>query len=81
MCLALLRTLAVLIEAGKKSLRLFHGTGLEEWEVIEAILDSGASVTAIPPHMAGGYAIQESAASRAGVQYEVATGDEIPNLI
>ena len=30
--------------------------------------------------MAGAYEIQESATSRAGVQYEVANGDEIPNL-
>ena len=30
--------------------------------------------------MAGGYAIQESAASRAGVQYKVANGYEIHNL-
>ena len=34
----------------------------------------------IPPHVASGYAIQDSAASRAGVQHEVAKGDEIPNL-
>ena len=34
----------------------------------------------IPPHVADGYAIHESAASRAGVQYEIANGDEIPNL-
>ena len=31
--------------------------------------------------MAGGYEVQESAASRAVVQYEVANGDEIPNLV
>ena len=70
----------MLIERGKQSLRLLHSTGWEEWEVIEAILDSGASVVVIPPHMAGGYAIHESAASRAGVQSEVANCDEIPNL-
>ena len=40
----------------------------------EAILDSGASVTVIPPHVANGYAVQESAASKAGVQYELASG-------
>ena len=49
-------------------------------EVIEAILDSGAGVTVIPAHMAGDNEVQESAASRAGMQYEVANGDEIPNL-
>ena len=49
----------MLIERGKQSLRLLHSTGWEEWEVIEAILDCGASVTFIPLHMVGGYAIQE----------------------
>ena len=48
--------------------------------MIEAVLDSGASVTVTPPHVAGGCAIDESAASRAGVQFEIANGDEIPNL-
>ena len=39
-----------------------------------------ASVTVILPHVAGGYPAQERAASKAGVQYEVGNGDEIPNL-
>ena len=34
----------------------------------------------IPPHVASGYAIQDSAASRGVVQYEVSDGDEIPSL-
>ena len=45
---------------------------------MEAIID--ASVTVVPLHMAGSYDIQESAASRACVQYEVANCDEIQNL-
>ena len=48
--------------------------------MIDAILESGASVAVIPPHVASGYGIYESAASKAGVQYEAANGDEIPNL-
>ena len=68
-----------LTEKSKQSLRPLHGSN-NEWEVIGAILDSGASVTVIPPHVAGCFEIKESAASRAGVQYEVANGDEIPNF-
>ena len=57
-----------------------HNSGWDDWGVLEAIFDAGASVTVIPPHVASGYAVQESAASNAGVQYKVADGDEIPNL-
>ena len=72
--------LSVLIGKGKQSRSTFHSSSGEEWKAIDAILDSGASVTVIRPHMAGGYEVRESAASRAGVHYEVANGDEIPNL-
>ena len=68
------------VEKGKQALQPLHSSGWEQWEVIETILVSGASVSVIPPRMAAGYLAQESAASRAGVQYEVARGDEIPNL-
>ena len=51
-----------------------------EWEYIETILDSGATVTVIPPHVGQSYEVVPSAASRAGVKYEVANGEEIPNL-
>ena len=51
-----------------------------EWEYIETILDSGATVTVIPPHVGRSYDVVPSAASRAGVKYEVANGEEIPNL-
>ena len=74
------RMLSAFTEKPKQSLRPLHSSGGDEWEVIDAILDSGASVTVIPPHVAAGHPVQESAASRAGVQYEVANGDEIPNL-
>ena len=52
----------------------------DEWEYVEAILDSGASVTVIPPHIGPEYETMPSEASRAGVVYEIANGDEIPNL-
>ena len=57
-----------------------HNSSCAEWEVMGAVVEFGASVIVIPPRVAGGYAIRESAASRAGVQYEIANGDEIPNL-
>ena len=34
----------------------------------------------IPPHVGRGYEIQPGEASKAGVRYEVANGEEIPNL-
>ena len=47
---------------------------------MEFILDSGATATVIPPNVGKAYAIQPGDASRAGVTYEVANGEEIPNL-
>ena len=34
----------------------------------------------IPPHVGKAYNLQPSDASKAGVKYEIANGDEIPNL-
>ena len=70
--------LAVLIEKRVQSLKPL--TQSEDWETIDVILDSGATVTVFPPHVGRGYDIQPSEASKAGVRYEVANGDEIPNL-
>ena len=70
---------STLIEKSKQSLRQLYSSNWNEGEIVEAILDSGANVTVTPHHVAGGYEIQESAASRAGVHYAVANGDEIPN--
>ena len=44
------------------------------------IVDSGASVTAIPTTAGKLYELQESPASRAGVEYQAANGVGIPNL-
>ena len=52
----------------------------EGWEVLEAIVDSGATVPVIPGSVGKGYEILEGAASRAGVSYEVANGEFLPNL-
>ena len=43
-------------------------------------MDSGATVTVIPPSTGKLYQLQEGAASKAGVEYAVANGDCIPNL-
>ena len=51
-----------------------------EWVYVEAVLDSGATVIVIPAQVGQGYEITPSAASRAGVVYEIANGEEILNL-
>ena len=51
-----------------------------DWEYVEFIFDSGATTTVIPAHVGRAYEVQPSEASKAGVMYEIANGDEIPNL-
>ena len=63
-----------------QSLRPLAAANEGGWIYLEAILDSGATVTVIPPHVGKEYEVVPSAASKAGVKYEVANGDEIPNL-
>ena len=50
------------------------------WERLRSVMDSGASITVVPPSVGKLYATEASPASRAGVQYQVANGDELPNL-
>ena len=50
------------------------------WERLRSVMDSGASITVVPPSVGKLYETEESPASRAGVQYQVANGDELPNL-
>ena len=50
------------------------------WERIRMIMDSGATVTVVPPTVGRLYHVQESPASKAGVEYTVANGDSLPNL-
>ena len=71
-------TLAPLIERRPQTLNPLQENGM--WEYFEAILDSGASVTVVPPSLAKEYEVVEGEASKAGVKYEIANGDEIPNL-
>ena len=72
--------LKVFVEKRPHSLRPLAGANEGEWEHLEAILDSGATVTVIPPHVGKEYEVVPSEASKAGVRYEVANGEEIPNL-
>ena len=51
-----------------------------KWERLECVVDSGATVSVMPAECAKEYAAQPSAASRAGVTYQVANGDELANL-
>jgi hypothetical protein len=44
------------------------------------VIDSGASVPVMPPSIAKLYALEDSEASRRGVEYECANGESIPNL-
>ena len=52
----------------------------EEWIEIEMGVDSGASETVIGPDMISNVELKEGEHKRRGVQYEVATGELIPNL-
>ena len=55
-------------------------SSMPQWEYIEAILDSGATVTVFPPNVGTAHELRQGEAARAGVTYEVANGEEIPNL-
>ena len=45
-----------------------------------SIIDSGASVPLINPNTGRQYEMMESRASKAGVVYQIANGDSLPNL-
>ena len=48
--------------------------------LIDVIADSGACETVMPKGICPNIALRESEVSRAGVEYEVATGKTVPNL-
>ncbi len=50
------------------------------WEVLSAVVDSGSTVPAFSPKVGRGYKVEESAASRQGVEYETAGGGTLPDL-
>ena len=52
----------------------------QEWEEIEMAVDSGATETVVGEDMIKGVETKAGEATRRGVQYEVASGELIPNL-
>ena len=54
--------------------------GVDGWEEVDFVVDSGASETVIGPHMVSSAEAKESHGSRCGVKYEVANGVRIDNL-
>ena len=51
-----------------------------EWQEVEFAVDSGATETVLGEDMLPEVELKEGAASRRGVEYEVANGEKIPNL-
>ena len=51
-----------------------------EWQEVEFAVDSGATETVLSEEMLPEVELKEGAASRRGVEYEVANGEKIPNL-
>ena len=68
-----------LLDSGPSPLQPM-ASGKQRWEVIRSIMDSGATIPVLKPTAGKGYPIEESAASKAGVEYEIANGDTLPNL-
>ncbi len=68
------------VEIRPQALRPTSQKTSADWEYVEAILDSGATVTVFPPSVGTAYELRQGEAAKAGVMYEVANGDEIPNL-
>jgi predicted small secreted protein len=54
--------------------------GATDWEEIDMAVDSGASETVVNEEMITNVETEPGAASKRGVQYEVASGELIPNL-
>ena len=57
-----------------------NAIGQTEWEEIDMAVDSGATETVVSEDMITNVETEAGSASRRGVQYEVASGDLIPNL-
>ncbi len=51
-----------------------------KWERMDAVVDSGSTVPVLNPKTGKAYPVEESAASRAGVEYECANEETVPNL-
>ena len=51
-----------------------------KFEIMSAVVDSGATVPVMSPNTGKAYELLESEASRRGVEYELANEDTLPNL-
>ena len=71
------RCLHPLVERVKPGL---NAVSLTEWVLIDVIADSGACETVMPKNLCANITLRESEASKAGVEYEVASGKAVPNL-
>ena len=57
-----------------------NNVGAAEWIMVEVIADSGACETVMPKTLCPNIRLRESAGSKAGTKYEVASGKSVPNL-
>ena len=64
----------------KKSSTISIVSRPDEWVSITVTVDSGACVTVMPSGICLGIPIVDNDLCRAGVEYEVANGESIPNL-
>jgi hypothetical protein len=68
------------IQTKLEELGMPNEIGVTKWETLESIVDSGATVPVMHPNIGSAYEMRESAASLAGVEYEVANNATIPNM-
>ena len=59
---------------------LGQSAGPEDWVEVEITVDSGACDTVMPTSWCTHISIQQTAESKAGMEYEVANGETIPNV-
>ena len=48
-----------------------------QWERLQGVVDSGATVSGMGPEVEAKHKVKPSEASKAGVSYQVANGDEL----
>jgi hypothetical protein len=66
--------------SSKASLCPMSAPSPEDWYEVELTADTGACDTVMPKDMCAGIPVVQSPQSLQGLEYEVATGDSIPNL-
>ena len=65
------------LERAKEGL---NSVAASEWILIDVIADSGACETVMPKGLCPNISLRQSEGSKAGVEYEVASGKAVPNL-